>query len=449
VNKAETIAVVGAGYTGTMLAVQLLRRGDARVLLFERTGTFGPGLAHGTPCPAHLLNVRTDRMSAFPDDAGHFARWLATAHPTYTDPNGFAPRRLYGEYLRWILDEAMAAAPGRLERIAGEVTAVRAEAGDTSVTLADGRRFEADRVVLAFGNPPPDAPGPRGLGGAPADRYLADPWAPGALAAVRPSDEVLLIGTGLTMIDVVLALDTQGWIGRALALSRRGLLPRPHDAAQLPAEAWPTPDVSLSHRIKAVRARAREVTWGRALDEIRPFNQALWRGAELGERSRFLRHLRPWWDVHRHRTAFEVGAKIEAFRARGSLDIAGGRIVDAEPYAGGVWVDWRPRGETQARRGRFDRVVNCTGPLSDLSKSSEPLLKDLFARGLVRTDALRLGLDVDPQWRVIDAEGQPNPRLYAAGPITKGECWEIVAVPEIRGQVAAMAERFAQAKATA
>ncbi len=437
----ETIAIVGAGYSGSMLAVQLLKRTAARVLLFERTGDFGPGLAHGTPCPAHLLNVRAQRMSAFPDDPGHFVRWLQDHRPEHGDPNGFAPRRLYGEYLRWILGEAEPAAPGRLQRVNGEVVGV----GDdvSTLTLFDGRRFDADRIVLAMGNPPPDSVGSGGLKDAAPDRYFGDPWANDALAKFGPKDEVLLVGTGLTMIDVVLALDMQGWSGHALALSRRGLLPRAHDRTQAPADAWPLPDVSLSYRVKTMRARARDVTWGRAMDEIRPFNQAQRRAADLRERSSFLRHLRPWWDVHRHRTAFEVGARIDELRAVGRLDIDAGRIVKAEPHDDGIWIEWRRRGETQSNRVRYDRVVNCTGPLSNLAQSSDSLMRDLFAKGLVRTDAVRLGLDVDADCRVIDAKGHVQQRLYAAGPITKGECWEIVAVPEIRGQVAMMAARFA------
>ncbi|MBS0295029.1 MAG: FAD/NAD(P)-binding protein [Proteobacteria bacterium] len=440
----ETIAIVGAGYTGALLAVQLLRRTPARVLLIERRSVFGLGLAYGTGCPAHLLNVRSGRMSAFPDDASHFVRWLQDNRPELADPDGFAPRMVYGEYVRATLDAQEAASPGRFERVSGEVTAIDADGQGVQLKLADGRRLSADRCVLALGNAPPDPAGAAGLTPGASDRFINDPWAPGALATVKPADEVLLIGSGLTMIDVALALDAQGWLGRALALSRRGLLPRPHDATQSHAQPWPPVDASLSQRAKAFRARARTIGWGEAMDEIRPFNQALWRAADSSERRRFLRHLRPWWDVHRHRTATEIGARIQAMIEARTLSVGAGRVVKAETRPAGVWIDWRPRGATETRHDRFDRVINCTGPLSDLNRSPDPLHRDLLDRGVARIDRERLGLDVDAGLRVIDGEGRAHRRLYAVGPITRGEAWEIIAVPEIRGQVAELAERFAR-----
>jgi len=444
VSNTETIAIVGAGYSGSLLAVQLLRRTQARVVLIERRSVFGLGLAYGTSCPAHLLNVRSGRMSAFPDDATHFVQWLGRNRPEFADPDGFAPRMVYGDYVRATLDEAEAANPGRFERVSGEVVGVETDKESVRLRFADGRRINADRAVLALGNAPPDPAGAAGLAPGASDRFINDPWAPGALAAVKPADEVLLIGSGLTMIDVALALDAQGWLGRALALSRRGLLPRPHDATQGHAKPWPPIDASLSQRAKAFRARARTVGWGEAMDEIRPFNQALWRAADRSERRRFLRHLRPWWDVHRHRTATEIGARIQAMIEAGSLAVGAGRVVKAEMRPAGVWIDWRPRSATETRHDRFDRVINCTGPLSDLNRSPDPLHRDLLDRGVARVDPDRLGLEVDAGLRLIDGKGRAHQRLYAVGPVTRGEAWEIIAVPEIRGQVAELAERFAR-----
>jgi uncharacterized NAD(P)/FAD-binding protein YdhS len=444
VAEADTIAIVGAGFSGTMLAVQLLRRTDARIVLIERSSVFGQGLAYSTPHPTHLLNVRSGRMSAFPDEPDHFVRWLERRRPEYADPDGFAPRMVYGEYLRAVLAEADAGAPDRLARVEGEVVEVRTDDLGAHLRLADGRELTACRAVLALGNPPPAPPGAPGLEQAPADRYIADPWAPDALGSVRPADEVLLLGTGLTMVDVLLALDEQGWLGRGLALSRRGLLPRPHDPVQShPKGARPQGD-SLSAKLRDVRATARGEPWGEVMDALRPYNQALWCEASPAERARFLRHLRPWWDVHRHRIAPGVGERVAAFRATDRLGLAAGRILSADPAPAGVWVVWRPRGERQPLRMRFDRVVNCTGPRADLQGSSDPLLRALFTQGRVRADANRLGLDTDPALRVVDARGRPDPYLYAVGPLTRGALWEIGAAPEIRSQVVELAERLAE-----
>jgi uncharacterized NAD(P)/FAD-binding protein YdhS len=435
--EADTIAIVGAGFSGAMLAVQVL---------IERSGVFGHGLAYSTTQPAHLLNVRSARMTAFPEDPGHYVRWLQQHRPQFADPEGFSPRMVYGEYVRANLADADAGAPGRLERVVGEAVDVREDENGVGVVLSDGREIAADRAVLALGNPPPARAAAPGLEQIPAGRYIADPWAPEALASVRAADEVLLVGAGLTMVDVLLSLEGQGWIGRALALSRRGLLPRAHDVAQNHHAAGARPDgPSLSAMTRDVRARVREGHWGEVIDGLRPHNQSVWKDATPAERGRFLRHLRAWWDVHRHRIAPEVGERVANLRATERLALAAGRIVRAEAAPAGVWVEWRPRGRKDAVRMRFDRVVNCTGPMADLERSSDPLLSTLFAHGRVRADANRLGLETDATLRVLDAEGRAHERLYAVGPTVKGVLWEIVAVPEIRVQVAELAPRLATA----
>jgi uncharacterized NAD(P)/FAD-binding protein YdhS len=232
-------------------------------------------------------------------------------------------------------------------------------------------------------------------------------------------------------------------VGRGLAMSRRGLLPRPHDETQSHAAPDPLPDDSLSGRLSAFRQRLRGRHWGDAMDQIRPFNQALWRAADPAERRRFLRHLRPWWDVHRHRVATGVAKAIKAMFDSDQVGVAGGKIVRVEPHKAGVMVDWRPRGSKDLVHARYDRVINCTGPLMDLSHSNEALPRQLFDEGVARPDPLRIGLDVDSQGRVLDAQGHANPRLWAIGPLTRAEAWETVAVPEIRGQAAELAERLA------
>ena len=436
--KLDSVAIIGAGFSGSLLAVQLVRRDpDLRVWLIERSGVFGRGLAYSTTCPAHLLNVRANRMSAFPDDPGHFVRWLEANRPEFADPEGFVPRMVYGDYVQSILDDA----GERIRRVHGEaVNLVVREGLGVQISLADGREIEADAGVLAAGNPPPGDAGMKGLGRA--DRWLADPWAPGVLEGVGANDDLLLLGAGLTMIDVVLALEHRGWKGRALALSRRGLLPRPHDPTQSHALSRQPEATDLMGMFREVRARMREVGWGQAMDEIRPFNQSAWLQATEKERGRFLRHLRPWWDVHRHRTAREVGEDISRLVDAGRLRVASGRVESAMPVEEGLEVEWRARGSTKSRTEAFQWMVNCTGPLQDLSRSDEPLLRNLFASGVARVDRASLGLDVEDDCAVQDHTGEAHTRLFAIGPPTKGQFWEVVAVPEIRQQAQDLAERM-------
>jgi uncharacterized NAD(P)/FAD-binding protein YdhS len=195
----QTIVIVGAGFSGSILAAQLLRRSDARAVLVERSGDFGRGLAYGTRCPDHLLNVRASRMSAFPDDPDHFLRWLSLNAPACANRNGFAPRQLYGAYIEQILDEAAAQAPGRLARITGSVARVDTRADRVCTTLSDGDALRSDHVVLALGNAPPVAPWP-GVEALGQDRWIDDPWADGALDGVGASEDILLAGSGLTQM---------------------------------------------------------------------------------------------------------------------------------------------------------------------------------------------------------------------------------------------------------
>lgn len=439
------VAIVGAGFSGTLQAINLLRHDGPRATLIERAEQPGLGLAYGAARPDHILNVRAGNMSALPDDPGHFVRWLE-AEGVADAARQFAPRRTFGRYLKSMLDDAVANCGGRLTIVRGEVTQVERSNGGARIALADGRVVDADAAVLAVGNLPPHTPpgfDPEALS---PPRYFGDPWAADVTDGLADDDSVLVIGTGLTMIDTVLSLDACGFRGRIVALSRRGLIPRAHEA---PGAGWDRigerPETVASELVASLRRRAEAIGWRNAVDELRPFTQFMWGNASEAERGRFLRHLRPWWDVHRHRLAPNVASRIDALIASGRLTILSGKTLAARETATGVAVDWRPRGIDAAEALTVQRVINCTGPLGDLGRTADPLLRDLTARGLIRADAHRIGIDVDNQARAIAATGVPNDWLYALGPMTRGAFWEIVAVPDIRQQTWALARRLSNA----
>jgi uncharacterized NAD(P)/FAD-binding protein YdhS len=442
-----TVAVVGGGFSGTLTAIHLLRRQAIRVLLVERGGTFARGVAYSTRQPGHRLNVRAANMSAFPDQPAHFADWLTAQ--ARGEPTGFASRGRYGDYLTTLLAEAERDNPGQLRRCAGDVTEIARTDHGLRLALDTGETLEAGAAVLALGNlPPHDPPGLSGLD-LPPDVYVADPWGQDCAEDLQPDDRVAIIGTGLTMVDVVLQLRAAGFGGRVTALSRRGLLPRAHadDAVMLATgsdvdEGRPT---DLSRLLHATRARAEAIGWRQAVDELRPVTQKLWLEAPLSVRARFLRHLRPWWDVHRHRLAPSVAAEMEAALRAGTLAVEAGRLLARKPVEEGVELSWRRRDDGTVHHRRFRRVVNCTGPSGDLSRTREPLLRLLAAAGAVRPDALRLGIDVSDKGQAIDAAGRPDPRLFVVGPMSRGAFWEIVAVPDIRVQVRDVAAHVAAA----
>lgn len=424
------VAVVGAGLSGAAQALHLRRAGVPRVTLIEREGTPGRGIAYATPRPEHLLNVPARRMAVFPDDPDHFARWLA-AHGLGAED--YAERRQFGDYMT----ELLAGADG-IDRVAAEAVDIN----DQAVRLGDGRTIAADAFVLALGNFRPATPRgiePDAFGAA----WIGDPWSPALADGLAPDAPVVLLGTGLTAIDAALTLDALGHRGLVLAISRRGLAPRAsgaRDPMTAPREPLPVDGLGLLRR---TRRRSAEIGWRSAVHELRDVTRALWRTASDGERRRFLRHLRPWWDVHRHRIAPDVGAAVERMAREGRLAFAAGRIVSAAPAEAGVALDWRPRGSGHVETVAAARIVNCTGPELDIARAGEPLLDALLASGRIRPDPYRLGIDVDEDCRVLDAAGAASDNLYAIGPMTRGAFWESIAAGDIAAQAQAVAWRIA------
>lgn len=442
--RRDHVAIIGGGFSGALLAINLLRHDGPRATLIERRAGTARGIAYSTIHPEHLLNVRAANMSALPDDPGHFLRWLDRQA---TGPrSGFVPRRRYGAYLDALLQEAIAAAGPRLRLVHSDARDVVLSPDGAAVALEDGTRIACDRVALALGNLPPAAPPGLDLDRLPDGVHVADPWSDAISPGLGSGDTVLVIGTGLTMIDIALLLDAERFEGRVVALSRRGLVPLTH--AQIPPATArgerPSPDcLSL---LADVRGRAREVGWRAAVDELRPFTQGIWRAMPVVERARFLRHLRPWWDIHRHRIAPEIAERIAAMRRERRLEVIAGRLIDVAPLGDhGARVRLCRRGGDGIETLDVARIVNGTGPQGDLARTREPVLRNLARKGLIRPDPLRIGIDVTQQSEVIASDGEPFPTLLALGPMTRGTFWEIVAVPDIRRQTWAVARKLSNA----
>lgn len=436
------VAIIGGGFSGALQAINLLRHDGPRATLIERRPRAGEGLAYGDAAPEHLLNVRAKGMNAMPDEPDGFVRWLNVRHPQYS-PDSFVPRLIYGEYLRELLAAEMQRQPDRLTLVQGDAVALDRTDG-IAVRLSDGRTLTADLAVLAVGNLPPHHP--PGFGDSlPADLYVADPWSEGGTGGLDNRDTVLLLGTGLTMVDVALRLDKEGFGGRIVALSRRGLLPHRHD---LPSPFDPIavrPSPVASKLLSDVRKRAEQIGWRNGVDELRRFTQSLWRAADHDTRARFLRHLRPWWDIHRHRLSPQVADRIAGMIESGRLIVMAAATRQAACADNQLRVTYQSRGKSEENEMTVRRVINCTGPQGNLAAATDPLLRQLSRDGIVRSDRLNIGIDVDDQSRTIASDGTRNDDLYAIGPMTRGEFWEIVAVPDIRQQVWALARRLSNA----
>ena len=431
-NHRTAVAIVGAGYSGTMLAAELARRG-VRSLLLEGGGREGRGTAFSTLESAHLLNVPAAKMSAWSDEPHHFARVVEAAGGTGKD---FVERRMFGRYLRGILDEAVAS--GLVEVVQARAASARRDGDSWRISVDGGGDVAADALALAQGNQPPEPlRGTEQLGAC----FVNNPWvaeSAEAIARVAASNgDALIVGTGLTMVDMVLSLDAAGHRGRIVALSRRGQIPRAHaDFEPAPVELDAIPPGNVAALWRWLRRRAGEVGWRAAVDSLRPHSHAIWQAFGARERERFLRHARPWWDVHRHRIAPQVAAQIAGMVGEGRLEIVAGRIGSMRKTDSKIEVEISRRGRPSSEVRTFAAAFNCTGPLGTIKRTRDPLLKQMLDDGLIAADDLGMGLAVDGGSRA--GEG-----LWALGPLTKGAYWEIVAVPDIRGQAAAVADDIA------
>lgn len=433
----KRIAIVGAGFSGVCLAAQLAGRGRAalRVTLIDKAPRFGLGLAYGTQDSAHLLNVRATNMSAFADKPDDFATWYAHRGGDAE----FAPRPLYGQYLRTVLAGATGLFAPIVCRRGAVVACVRAGQG-WRLRLQGGGTLEVDAVVLATGNR--RARTLQALSDA--DVPVADAWDARALRAL-PKGDVLLIGTGLTMVDAALSLAAMRK-GVIYALSRHGLLPRTHakPTATAPFDPLAMP-ASLSAALALLRREAealmaRGEPWQAVMDRLRPHTATLWRRLPVETQRRFLRHARTWWDVHRHRMAPSVATQIAGLQQEGRLRVLAGEFVSATQRGRKVLVLHRQRGSMVRHRLEVAAIVNCTGPEADVRKLADPLFEQMLSDGLMRAHPTGVGLDVDEEGRVLDAAGLAQPGLFALGPPTQGAFWEATAVPDIRVLAARMAQ---------
>jgi uncharacterized NAD(P)/FAD-binding protein YdhS len=432
-DQRTPVAIIGGGFSGTMVAAQLARRGIASVLI-EGNGRMGRGVAYSTREPAHVLNVRAEVMSAWPDDLEDFARLIEAEGGTAKD---FSERRRFGRYLGAILEQA--ANEGLVTPVEAMAVSATHDDDSWSVILDDGSQLSARALVLAIGN---QAPAPMAVAeGISPTRFINNPWGADAKAAVEQlagtDASILILGTGLTAVDLILSLDASGHRGRIVALSRRGQMPRGHIPYEpAPVERDEVPFGNVLKLWRWLRRRAAQGSWRAAVDSLRPHSSAIWQGFGEHEQRRFMRHARPWWDSHRHRIATEVAARMKELIGSGQLEVAAGRVRAMRETKDGVEVDIAPRGRKGIETRRFERVFNCTGPLGAMARTENPVVKQMLEEQLIADDPLGIALQVDERDRAGDG-------VWALGPMTKGRYWEIIAVPDIRGQAAAVAEDIA------
>jgi uncharacterized NAD(P)/FAD-binding protein YdhS len=425
----EVVAIVGGGASGVLSAMHLLRAGPApiQIVIVEPRAELGRGPAYGTTDLEHLLNVRAENLSALPDVPDDFTQWAQQR--TTADAHSFLPRAWYGEYLRSQLPS--------VEHVRARAVDVAPWSGRVQVSLADGTSRRVDRVILSLGSSPPVWP--KRLGGT-GSRWVGDPWSPDLLTDLCPANPVLLVGTGLTAVDVALSLHAAGH-RQIFATSRHGLLPGAHADGPLgPVRVIPPSQPTARSLLTWARATAAEVgDWRPVIDALRPHTNELWGALAESERVRLLHHVHRRWEVLRHRMAPRVASRIETMREAGHLTVLPGGIRSARTTPHFIEVSLA---DCCLRVGT---VINCAGSPADVRRSVDPLVRRLLDHRVAYSSPLHLGISTDARGCLHNT----GDALWLVGPLRRGRTWETTAIPEIREQAASLPEALWRVNAMA
>lgn len=400
----NVVTIAGGGASGLLLARALLEQSASIHVRLYEPNALGVGTAYSTRFPSHVLNVPAERISAFQDAPDHFVNYLDRHHPGLYGRRSFVPRHIFGEYLTSIAHESLA-------RFASRFTHVRARLDDLATDVGV--------LVLATGNEAPaELPALSG-----AVRVLNDPWKAADFVTIPPDARVVIVGSGLTAIDVLLSLRANGHVAAVRFLSRSGRLPHEHrtDAAIVRVAT-----TSLQAMVTSVRSAG--PNWRTAIDSLRPDSNGIWQALSLREREQFMRHLAPLWNIHRHRMAPDIAVMLARERANRTLSVHRSNLGAA------------------AARGEFDGavVINATGPNQRLARTRNTLLRKLCESGAIAPGPFGMGIAVDPDGAVLDNRGVPSSGLFALGPLRVGSLLETTAIPEIRQQAVALASYLAE-----
>lgn len=426
------LVIAGGGASALLLCLQLLRQGvPVNITVVEKQTDFGIGLAYRTPYDFHILNVRAANMSVFPDEPSNFTDWLAAKKLPYK-PEDFVPRKIFGEYLR----ETAARIEKQIRLLHDEVIHIKGH----TVELASGNRLDADVIVLAPGNFLPNITGKIGREIYESPKFIRNPWDYAIISRIEPDSDVLIIGSGLTMTDVLLLLQSRNHSGRIISLSVHGFAPEKHGGTDRPAEGFAIEVRAAEDIITMFRIWRKYLAAGHPPESlvaaIRPYVQEIWLRLSITDRRRFTEHLRHYWGTVRHRVPANCFATVKKMDR---LEIIAGRIVQAEKNGDDFIITYSPRRSREAKVLRTQYIINCTGPSLNYEKDAPEFLKKLIADKQVIRDPLRLGLQASPEGRLTNQDGRKTQKLYAIGNLMRGVLWEITSVPDIRKQAEVLA----------
>ena len=460
----KTIGIIGGGFCGTLTAIHLIEKSTVPIHIFiiNKKTNFNKGIAYHTYTDKHLLNVSAGKMSAFHNIPDHFLDWIMR-HPKYKNKDreiiksSFLPRSMYGEYLEDLWQRAIINSEFKnLKIISIDDFAVDLKIEQTKFTIAlesKSSTITVDYCVLATGNNLPRNPVMKNTGFHINQHYFQNPWKENAVKNVSNHLPILIIGNGLTMVDTVISLIEHGYKGQVYSLSPNGFNILPHRHNGMVYEKLKEDlkeNLSLLELVKVINKHVKLVrSYGLSaepvIDALKPYVHGIWRSLKQEEKQLFLTRLRHLWGVARHRLPLTIHDKIQQLRIDRNLNIISGKIIDIESIEIGLKIDYFDKKEGATKHLLVQRVINCTGPETDISRLKNGLLKSSLLSGLISQDELKLGIKTNVEtFQVYDNKGVIHDNLFATGSILKGMLWESTSVNELRYQAEKVADYILQ-----
>jgi uncharacterized NAD(P)/FAD-binding protein YdhS len=438
----KTIGIIGGGFSGTMTAIQLLLKSkDVSIKLINSGHPLLSGVAYSTKHKEHLLNVPAGKMSAYNDQPDHFTNWLlskAEYKELISDPvsAAYVPRMLYGRYLDEIFSPFLK--NDRLEIIDSKALDVDYINNSYKILLENKRTIEASSIVYAMGNFLPAAPKISECSALENDNYFPDPWNDSYLKGISSSENILLMGTGLSMIDCMLSLTANGYEGKIHAVSPRGYLPETHTAYVKYRDFYDQlKNRDLYAIFRTIRKHVQEasmknIPWQSVIDAVRPYATDIWLNLSFSDKRQFISHLRHIWGVARHRLPSPIHTKMMTLIRSGKMEVTAGRLLSIDIKNDNFLVSVKRRKDQKLHSFEISRIVNCTGPQINFSEINDELIRNLISKSLLLPDDLKMGIRALPDGRVLNYEGDPVLNSYAVGSLLRGVLWETTSVPDLR-----------------
>ncbi len=462
----NTVAVIGGGYTGAAFAIHLSRSSPVRlrIVVVEPADSLGGGLAHASRHPDHRLNGPDAVHILYPGQPNHFGDWLRRSGALERDPEAvmasgaiFARRSDFGAYMAAQVTRHENDNPSGSEilHVRDKASGLARDDDGLTLRLSGGGSIQVGLCVLATGQEKPGVPSAvQPVVGRP--DYFGDPWDVEALARIGTHDSVLILGTGLTTADVIVTLVRLGHQGPIRAISRRSLRPRSQNIFRQMQSMWEKLDRTPPAFVErhgptetagaVLRALRRDITggasngviWYEWFDDLRDAVNVLWPSLPRHEKARFMRHLKPWYDVHRFRIPPQTEVIVEQVMETGQLGFEAARLARVGSDADGLIAETIERGARHPVSSRVGAIVNCTGPDGHLADSRNPFIAEILREGWIRPGPLGLGIDVDQACRAVTGGGRPAADLYVLGPPSNPSLGETLTVPFITRQIARM-----------